>query len=277
MEKPHDFALPEALSPGHVLTTSDHGHFPLDQETIDNFVNNYDLDPALDAQLFSYYVNSIRSRQASHSGTVASPGIAPGISSHAERESRPQDLDYNPSRDVSGTTIMNAANGSTNTEKGKGWLSTMHIAAQKGHDRLLHVFLEQGNMDPNSSDSDGRTPLFYAAIGGHTSAVRLLLSNGSRVSHLDNDRRTVLHWVSQYQRLEVLRVLLEHWSQNERDSCDINAYDDHGWNPLHLAVERGFEEGVLLLIQWGADMNKKARKCWLTKETVPFDLTQLPD
>ncbi|KAL4955003.1 ankyrin repeat-containing domain protein [Aspergillus filifer] len=272
-EKPPDFALPDAPSPGHVPTTLDHGHPALDQETIDNFFDNYNLDPTLDTQLFSYYITSVRSRQASRSGSVTSPEVASENPFHTERQSPTPDFAIN----VPGTSTMNTAKALKNTEQGNGWLSTMHIAAQKGHERILQVLLQQGNMDPNSSDSDGRTPLFYAAIGGHTSAVQLLLSHGSRISHLDNDRRTVLHWVSQYRRLEVLRTLLEHWSQHERDACDINAYDDYGWNPLHLAVERGFEEGVLLLIQWGADMNKKARKCWLTKGVIPFDLTQLPD
>lgn len=188
----------------------------------------------------------------------------------------PVDTERNNPRDVPDAThLAGAVHESFKTKTGEGWLSTMHIAAQKGHERILRALLEQGDMDPNSTDSDGRTPLFYAALGGHESVVRLLLNYGSRVSNLDCYRRSVLHWAAQYQQLEVLRTLLGHWSEHERGSCDVNAHDNHGWTPLHLAVERGFEEGVLLLIQFGADMNVKARKCWMTEKIIPFDLNQL--
>ncbi|KAL4931920.1 ankyrin repeat-containing domain protein [Aspergillus undulatus] len=241
-DRPLEFALPDNFSLGTVPADQGLQDLGVDLETLDNFLENYNPGQPLDARPFSF--------------STTAPST---------------DTEPNHLRDAMLPTPRNAVHESLGTDKEKGWLSAMHIAAQKGHERILRVLLEQGNMDPNSGDSDGRTPIFYAAVGGHNSVVRLLLSHGSRVSHLDNDRRTVLHWTAHYQHLEVLRTLLEHWSEHEQASCDINAYDNHGWTPLHLAVERGFEDGVLLLIQWGADMNAKARKCWMT------DLKQLTD
>ncbi len=38
---------------------------------------------------------------------------------------------------------------------------------------------------------------------------------------------------------------------------DVNAKDDNGWNPLHLAVENGHKEIAELLISKSADVNAK--------------------
>lgn len=251
-EMPTDRPLDSAVLDGLSLTNSGFENAAFDLGTIDNLLSGYgSSDQPLGGQLFSSFL--VPPDQTLSVGT---------------EHNNPHDI-------PDATHLAGAVHESFKTKTGEGWLSTMHIAAQKGHERILRVLLEQGDMDTNSADSDGRTPLFYAALGGHESVVRLLLNHGSRISHLDCYRRSVLHWAAQYQQLEVLRTLLRHWSAHERGSCDINAHDNHGWTPLHLAVERGFEEGVLLLIQFGADMNAKAKKCWMTEKTIPFDLNQL--
>ncbi|KAL4780164.1 ankyrin repeat-containing domain protein [Aspergillus varians] len=271
-DRPLDFALPNMFS---LETESTNPHVEtvaFDLETIDNLLHDYNsTDPPLDAHLFSSFLAPTSSIQSSCSGSSTSPDAA--------FRNLPLDSQLHPLHNAPNTIppAPAAVYQPFKTSKDEGWLSTMHIAAYKGHEHILHVLFEQGNMDINSTDSDGRTPLFYAALGGHESVVRLLLNHGSRVSHLDCNRRSVLHWMAQYQKLEVLRTLLEYWSEHERASYDINAYDNYGWTPLHLAVERGFEEGVLLLIQRGADMNAKARKCWMTGRVIPFDLNQLID
>ena len=38
---------------------------------------------------------------------------------------------------------------------------------------------------------------------------------------------------------------------------DVNARDDNGWNPLHLAAENGHKEIAELLIKKGANVNAK--------------------
>ncbi|KAJ5086873.1 hypothetical protein NUU61_008180 [Penicillium alfredii] len=156
----------------------------------------------------------------------------------------------------------------TSAQSDKGWISTLHIAAQKGHERIVRVLL-RANMDPNQTDSDGRTPLTHATIEDHEPIVRLLLSHGARIAVSDREGRSALHWAVLHRRLGVLQLLLEHWAKSERD-LDINVYDEAGWTPLHMAVDRAFEPGVLLLIQHGADMDAKAQKCRYTGKVVPF-------
>ncbi|KAL5045511.1 ankyrin repeat-containing domain protein [Aspergillus fruticulosus] len=216
----------------------------LDLGAIDKYLDGYNsFGPPSDAQLFSFLV-SARSARPSRSGSTTTPDTVPESGPQSSRRTQ-QTTEPNLLRDASGTTsaARDAAHESFSIENGEAWLCTMHIAAQNGNERVLRVLLEKCNMDPDSTDSDGRTPLCYAAIGGHAAVVRLLLDRGSRMSHLENYKQSVLHWAANWQQLEVLRTLLEHWSEHERGSCDINAKDTHGWTPLHLAVQRGFEDG----------------------------------
>lgn len=157
----------------------------------------------------------------------------------------------------------------TSARNDKGWIGTLHIAAQKGHERIVRVLLLQGNIDANSQDSDGRTPLIHAAIENHDSVVLLLLSHGAQIGVYDCDGRSALHWAVLHRRLEILKQLLEHRAKYET-GLDIDVYDNYGWTPLHMSVDRAFEAGILMLLQEGADINAKAHKCPYTGTILPL-------
>ncbi|MCJ1286181.1 hypothetical protein MMC26_005526 [Xylographa opegraphella] len=138
-----------------------------------------------------------------------------------------------------------------------GWLSPLHIAAQKGHDRIARILL-QHNIDCNEKDSDGLTPIAHAAIGGHEDVVRSLLLHGARIGNVDGQLRpSALHWAVLHRRETSLRVLLNHCSE---EKALIDSYDDVGRTPLHIAIDTDFETGVLMLLQFGANPQGKARK-----------------
>ncbi|KAL5336377.1 ankyrin repeat-containing domain protein [Aspergillus crustosus] len=245
--------------------SNDLGVVTSDLEAIDNLLGSYnpsDLPLPLNEPL-SFF-------ESSHSGTSASV-VAAGSQPAPFQLPNPES---EAARNATGHVPENVAHDPLSTENESGWLGTIHIAAQKGHDRILRVLFERGNIDPDSTDSDKRTALFHAAVGGHNDVVRLLLNHGAIVTHLDSDDRSVLHWATHYQKLAVMQTLIEHWPKQELRSS-VNAHDSHGWTPVHLAVERGFEEGLLLLLQHGGDMNTKARKCWLSDRVIPFNLSQL--
>ena len=137
-----------------------------------------------------------------------------------------------------------------------GWLSPLHIAAQKGHDRIARLLL-QHSIDCNEKDSDGLTPLIHATIGGFEDVISSLLSHGARIGNVDGQRRSAFHWAVIYRREAVLKILLNHCA-GERTLID--GYDNEGRTPLHMAVDMGFEAGVQVLLQFGANVHYRARK-----------------
>ncbi|KAF7892005.1 hypothetical protein EAF00_008307 [Botryotinia globosa] len=118
----------------------------------------------------------------------------------------------------------------------KGWLSLLHIAARRGHEPIVRTLISH-NIDCNEKDSDIRTAFIHASIDGHESVVGLLLTHGARISDVDRRGRSALDWEQ-----------------------GIDAYDDMGWITLHVAIEKGFEVGIQLLLASGADLNAKAKK-----------------
>jgi len=58
---------------------------------------------------------------------------------------------------------------------------------------VVKLLLEQGNVDVNSKDSSGRTPLSFAAEWGNETVVKLLLEQGNvDVNSEDSSGRTPL-------------------------------------------------------------------------------------
>ncbi|KAI1877925.1 uncharacterized protein JN550_000107 [Neoarthrinium moseri] len=141
-----------------------------------------------------------------------------------------------------------------------GSVGSLHIAAQKGNERILRLLL-QHHSNANDKDSDGRTPLMHATMCDHVGSMRTLLAHGARIGDTDNESRSSLHWAVLCRRHSALEVLLDYYSEKSAArSCDINACDDAGWSPLHMAIDRGFEAGVVLLLGHGANVHTKAHK-----------------
>jgi ankyrin repeat protein len=45
---------------------------------------------------------------------------------------------------------------------------------------------------------------------------------------------------------------------------NVNSFDSHGWNPLHIAAKHGYLEIVELLLSAGADPNARTKNEWYT-------------
>ncbi|KPM37681.1 hypothetical protein AK830_g8896 [Neonectria ditissima] len=140
----------------------------------------------------------------------------------------------------------------------EGWLSPLHIAAQQGHEGVVRALLLRSRTDPNGRDSEGRTPLMHAIIEGHSRTVAALVTRGALIGHGDPDEHNALHYAAWYGHEEVLRVLLQACAP---DGPEINACGSTGWTPLHIATAWGFEAGVLMLLDFGADSSRVAPKC----------------
>ncbi|KAM3507421.1 hypothetical protein MY11210_007145 [Beauveria gryllotalpidicola] len=238
----------------------------------------YSVLPTPQATASSSYASSSSSSSGRSHGTPAGEGGPPSSVSSVNGPSPRRDIIIDTqisdlSKNSQTETMNNEKDGSGASDK--GWISTIHIAVQSGSERILGMLLRQDTDGINCPDSNGRTPLFHGAIQDNEPVVQMLLAHGARIGLLDKEGRSPLHWAVLYRRLEVLRTLLEHWNKYERDSFDIDAHDNVGWTPLHLAVERRFEAGVLLLMQGGANIKARAKMCPHTGKPMPFNVEPL--
>jgi serine/threonine protein kinase/ankyrin repeat protein len=73
--------------------------------------------------------------------------------------------------------------------------------------QLIGEALLQAGCDINAADSDGRTPLMYAARYNEPTAVRLLLEAGANVKARDNSGMTALDLAKQLGNQEIIKLL----------------------------------------------------------------------
>uniref|UniRef100_A0A3P8YP94 RHD domain-containing protein n=1 Tax=Esox lucius TaxID=8010 RepID=A0A3P8YP94_ESOLU len=103
-----------------------------------------------------------------------------------------------------------------------------------------------------------QSPLHLAVITGQVKVVDVLLRAGADPTLLDQDGRTALHLAALTGDDTTLRVLLGHLG--ERYSHLVNTADYHGLYPLHLAVRKGGERCLRLLVEGGAKINAPEQK-----------------
>ena len=135
------------------------------------------------------------------------------------------------------------------------WLGPLHLAASKGHDRIVRMLLHQHHQPVNDPDSQGQTALMHAVQGGFEDVVRSLLDAGATVDGVADRRgRTALHWAVLKRRKTLLRHLLQNGS-----GMNVDGYDDEGQTPLHRAIDDGFEAGVEVLLEFGANLTCRTK------------------
>ncbi|GAP84015.2 putative ankyrin repeat domain-containing protein 50 [Rosellinia necatrix] len=119
----------------------------------------------------------------------------------------------------------------------------MHLAAYFGLRDTVVALLAIGN-EPDPWDTDGRTPLSYAAARGHEAVVALLLANKS----MSPDSKDLVHgWTPLWHavvgaQVAVVKLLLDN------DAIDPNCISHHGRTPLSWAAEKGCDAIVSLLV-----------------------------
>ena len=80
-------------------------------------------------------------------------------------------------------------------------------AARGGHTETVQLLLDKG-ANANAADSYGRTALHGAAWGGHTEMVQLLLDKGANAKAATSDGRTALHGAAWRGHTETVQLLL---------------------------------------------------------------------
>ncbi|KAK3940661.1 hypothetical protein QBC46DRAFT_353953 [Diplogelasinospora grovesii] len=127
-------------------------------------------------------------------------------------------------------------------------------AAEKGNEAIVKLLLQNG-VDFNAKDTDGRTPLMWATLKGHEAIVKLLLENGVDVNAKDLFDQTPLIWAIRQGHEAIVKLLLE-------NGVDVDAKDERGRTPLIWAIREGHEAIVKLLLENGVDVDAKDQGGW---------------
>ena len=147
--------------------------------------------------------------------------------------------------------------------KDKEGQTLLHYAAGAGAKKdLLESLLTVPEIDINTADIHGMTPLHIACRYDELENVKTLLEYGAAVDARDRNEKTPLIILAQYyhsgisgdeQEVQIARMLLE-------NGAEVNAADAFGKTPLLCLSEANMDKHLAftrLLIEHGADVNRQ--------------------
>lgn len=138
--------------------------------------------------------------------------------------------------------------------------SLLHFAADRGHTKLVQLFLERG-FDLSVIDEELGSPLQAAAYNGHLDVVRLLLDTGANINAQAGELGTALQVAAYGGHLDLVKLLLDSGADikaNSEESTFQNALQAALGEPLVTRVagnENHEYEIIQLLLSKGAEVN----------------------
>ncbi|GIY72668.1 transient receptor potential cation channel subfamily A member 1 homolog [Caerostris darwini] len=128
----------------------------------------------------------------------------------------------------------------------------LHKAAAYNASDVIDFLLKNGaNLE--SHDNSHFTPLLIAVAEGHVDAIKTLLKYKAKINVLDNMDRSVIFWASQENHKKSLLTLLK----QEYSADLVNRCDHYDNSPLHIAALKGFLEVSEVLLNCGAEIERK--------------------
>lgn len=189
--------------------------------------------------------------------------------------------------DAPAVQALLAAGHDANATLVEGW-TPLTVAALAGDVPLMTLLVEAGADLNRPKDAwlnqDGRSPLHWAASGGHIEALTFLLDRGALVSTADREGHTPLHAAARGGALAVLSRLLERGASplsSDRQGLtplmvaasvageeapgiarvlltaanNVTAVDERGRSALHWAANTGDASVVRVLVEFGAEVD----------------------
>jgi ankyrin repeat protein len=168
----------------------------------------------------------------------------------------------------------------------RGNQTALTLGAYKGMSSVVKALLKFDNIDIDAKEtSGGRTALILAVMSNHSQVVRELLIKGANADVKDMKGYNALLWAVNDGNATILEIIVHlrpglscrdeygrgllhlaavkghdhlfHTHMLSDNSLELNAVDDLGMTPLHLACQAGSLETVRTLLDRGADISAK--------------------
>ena len=126
-------------------------------------------------------------------------------------------------------------------------VSLLHLAAQHGWMDIIIDLITKYKFDTNCKDSDGCTPLHYAARKNHMEVVRYFINEQHCDPMTRNETRneTILHYACHYGYHNIAHYLIS------EGHCNPSCENNDGDTPLHLACNYSHAHIVQYLLTTG--------------------------
>uniref|UniRef100_A0A3P8Z511 Ion transport domain-containing protein n=1 Tax=Esox lucius TaxID=8010 RepID=A0A3P8Z511_ESOLU len=162
----------------------------------------------------------------------------------------------------------------------------MHIASQCGHPDTALTFMKKG-VPLHMPNKSGAVCLHAAAKQGHTAVVQALLLKGAHVDMTTKDGLTALHVAVQNGKPLVVQMLLGFGAQVQlgggkaretplhiaarvkggekvaemllKSGADVNAEQENGETPMHIAARYGGLKMMKILIEEGGELTCRSK------------------
>ncbi|WP_375316602.1 ankyrin repeat domain-containing protein [Wolbachia endosymbiont (group A) of Colletes cunicularius] len=124
-------------------------------------------------------------------------------------------------------------------------------AAENGRVNAAQILLKYG-ASIEVKNNDGMTALHWAAQNGHLGVAKLLADNGAIIRAIDNNGRKPIHVAALHGNRNIIKLLLSR-------EVSVDNIDKDGWTPLHYAACSGRSEIVNFLLSSGADIDARGK------------------
>jgi ankyrin repeat protein len=141
--------------------------------------------------------------------------------------------------------IVNVTNINMRNDQGQ---TALHKASRRGAPGVIRIILNY-DADVDAQDNGGSTPLHLAIFDAPSlyaeQAIGVLLEHGANINLRNHEGQTTLHKASRRSNIGIMRLILMR-------GPDVNALDNNGSTPLHLAISG---PAVELLLEHRANVN----------------------
>ena len=134
--------------------------------------------------------------------------------------------------------------------------SILHFAVLGGNIETIQYLIEN-NVNVNSRNMNGETPLHWCCKEGNIEIAKLLIHHGANYTLTDFDRNSPLHWAVEYNNHEIVSYLLS-------KEVPLNGTNTNLLTPLKLAKLNYSKESMVLLKKYFSLQNNETNQTSIT-------------